>query len=272
MHIHMKKRFWRGAAVAAVLGAFGFVLSGAPVVYGGEADGVDAVEVLRQRISVNFENAGMEDVLARLESESGLKFSWQGERMPEGRVSMRLHNVRMDQALDLIFDGAQVSWEAGGSVVRVQSAGGEAGAVFARYLSDHLPRRLREDLTSSELDYIDNIRDPRDLTDAELRRIREMGLDRRDIEDAYYEQRDSDGLDRDRRNGLTTDRRDTRDRMIERRPSATQYQRAGDLARLIEGTITPGQWREREDPERLEEPEPEPELDPELDVEEEENH
>jgi len=247
MHPARKSWLLRGVGLVFVLSAFFFAYPSTATLQAEEMSG----EALRRNVSVNLRDATFQEAIRQIEGAAGVSVTLEEGSLPSDNISIRLHNIALERALDIVFRQSGFAWEYVGSEIQLvapDAVEGGGDQVFARYLSDYLSSRDRDRLSSRERDFIDDIRDPYNLTDREIDRIRDMPISERDIEDAYDDMRDDDRrtTTTDRR---TTDRRtdDRRDRQIDRAPSTTTQQRAAGLAHMIQGVVDPGRWRERED-------------------------
>jgi len=183
--------------------------------------------VLGQRVSLTVQDESSQTIIRRFE-EKGLEVSYNKDIIPDQTVYLRLHNIKLSTALDIISQQTALDWSVDEDTITIT----ELSPSFAQPLSESLYRRDLERLTGDEIRFIDNIRDPYNLTDAEIRRLRDMGIDRRDLEYSYTAQTDR-----------TVDRTRGDDRVQARRSAVTQQQRASGLAHMIRETISPNQWR-----------------------------
>jgi type II secretory pathway component GspD/PulD (secretin) len=79
-------------------------------------------------ISIDVTDAGLDDVIALLAAESGINVVTDGSVKPE-RISLHLHRVTFDEALQAIVAARGLTVRREGGIVIVGSAGGPGGAV-----------------------------------------------------------------------------------------------------------------------------------------------
>ena len=203
-----------------------FVLSASPLFFGGFLSScASAGEPVR--VSLSVEGRSMHETLQMLESVSGVRFHYHRADLPRRSISIRISNVRLENAVDLILADTGLAWE------RIESGVQVGLSVDGRVYAGSMRPPYRMQGVSAQWD--DRYRDRYD----DWRHDRPY--DDRYRDDRYYDDR--------YRRPTTAERRPLRD-------VPSLQERTDGLARLIQNVVAPDSWRER-----VVEPDDEPEPD-----------